>query len=355
MPPEYQRFLADNPDVSTTSAPPPTPTPTAPTPTAPAPAHTAAPVTHAYQSSRIHPPPLIAPSSYQPFLGMHTLAPSASTLAQSHFNRERLLPSTSNLQTSQANDDRLRHAALGSINPNRVARRTRGPAQSAPTLPHKIRKTTRPSIDQCLVVDVETPTVKVLVLVYPPFDPEGDYQDHLVYRTLHTDFVAVLEQKHLVYRYQLTLASTVNDMLIGVVGDMAASAAHYEFALARRTLSSNLITNLQVLGLVDRGRVHKKLGVHARIEPHTLQTTVGDLAGDRNWFSHEVTWGVGHGIARQNSYLFLFYSKVSGTGRNLVHISTSELHATLVTYKAMTSRSKKIRSKFPFRSMSIKI
>ncbi|KAJ7474611.1 hypothetical protein B0H11DRAFT_1866205 [Mycena galericulata] len=120
-------------------------------------------------------------------------------------------------------------------------------------------------------------------------DPEGDYQNHIVYRMLHTDFVSTLESNHLAYRYQLLLATLVNDMLIRVVADMEASPAQYMFPAARRASTSTGITTLQVLGLVDRGRVHKKLGVHARVEPHTIETAISDLAADNHRYSAEVS------------------------------------------------------------------
>jgi hypothetical protein len=104
---------------------------------------------------------------------------------------------------------------------------------------------------------------------------------------LHTDFIEKLEEYDLVYRYTLRLDSTVNDLLRRVIDDMAASPSSFTFPIARRasTAASTAITAVQLLGLVDRGRPHKTLGVHLRVEPHTLDMTIEDLAYDPNHFA----------------------------------------------------------------------
>ncbi|KAJ7149912.1 hypothetical protein C8R46DRAFT_915441, partial [Mycena filopes] len=108
-----------------------------------------------------------------------------------------------------------------------------------------------------------------------------------VYQIIHPDFVEKLEEFNLVYRYQLDLNSSVNDLLAKVIHDMGASPAHYTFPPTRRSSSraSSLVTNLQLLGLVDKGRKCKKLGVHLRVEPHTMDMTIAAVATDRNRFA----------------------------------------------------------------------
>ncbi|KAJ7477953.1 hypothetical protein B0H11DRAFT_1916809 [Mycena galericulata] len=131
----YQQFLADNPNLDAAPPVPPTPTPTFPPSNASTPAapvlpvgqqerqrEAAAPISQQYQSVRTPQlvPPLIAPSSFLPYLGMPTLAPSAPTL-----------------NTSHANQERLRHARSSGVG---VARRTRGAAQEMPfALPGLLR------------------------------------------------------------------------------------------------------------------------------------------------------------------------------------------------------------------------
>jgi hypothetical protein len=104
---------------------------------------------------------------------------------------------------------------------------------------------------------------------------------------LHADFIEKLGEYDLVYRYTLRLDSSVNELLRRVVGDMAASPSAFTFPVARRASSaaSTAITTVQLLGLVDRGRPHKTFGVHLRVEPHTLDMTIEDLAYDPNHFA----------------------------------------------------------------------
>ncbi|KAJ7088384.1 hypothetical protein B0H15DRAFT_885773 [Mycena belliarum] len=271
---QYRQFMIDNPHLAgpgqstavnpVSFAPPPaTPSVTIPTP-APAlqplppsgrPVAAAPAVTQAYQSLRPQgqpplPPPLVAPASFQPYMGMSTLAPNASTLNTSHANQAR-------------REAASRH------------RRPRGPAQPTPCLPAK-RKAHHASIEDCMVEDAETPTVRALVLVYPPLDEYSSYKNHIIYRTLHHDFVKTLEDNHLAFRYALALTTPVNMLLERVIADMSASPAAYTFPAVRRA-SRSLTTSLQVLGLVDSGRPNIRLGVHARTEPHDVEDTIGTL------------------------------------------------------------------------------
>lgn len=273
----------------------------------------ALPVNQPYQSARsaqvasfVVPPP-----SYQPFLGFSTLAPSATTL-----------------NTSHANQERRRHAEAvlpRSATAGLAPRRTRGPAQSRPTLPGA-RKLKRPSIDDCIVDGSDPAKVRAHCLVYPApvctvcsiamscllisisQDPEGSYQDHILYRMLHGDFVNHLQEQHLSYRYDLDLDSSVNDLLSRVVTDMAASPAKFIFQVARRTSRSTLITTLQVLSVVDRGRPHKKHGVRLRVEPHTEETKISDLAFDGNRYATEASIRNGEFIIRLGAFPRRFLS-----------------------------------------------
>ncbi|KAJ7290117.1 hypothetical protein C8J57DRAFT_1610575 [Mycena rebaudengoi] len=128
---EYQHFLAENPNFNGGANL----------------SRVAAPVTQVDQGARVQAAPLVAPPFYQPFLGMHTLAPSASNLATSHTNQER-----ASAATSSVNCDRVHHASA--TLPRRatsalVNRRARGPAQPSPVLPYR-RDTRIATIMQCL-------------------------------------------------------------------------------------------------------------------------------------------------------------------------------------------------------------
>ncbi|KAJ7732309.1 hypothetical protein B0H16DRAFT_1732872 [Mycena metata] len=288
----FQQFLADNPHLnnnngspaSTTAQGAPVATSAPPPALQPPNNHSAPPVLHTYTSSRVPPTPLVAPTStQQSFLGMSTLAPSASTLNVSHGNQQRRRAPSSSLNTSNSNRTRVRHASdtlPRSGTSTLVVRCARVPAQTPPVLPYR-RRPSRGSVEDTLVAGAETPTLNALVLVYPPPEEAGNYR---LFQTLHTDFTETLQQDNLVYRYQLPLDSLVNDALRRVVNDMADSPSRYIFPATRRSsaAASALITSVQLLGLVDKGRPSKSLGVHLRIESHTPDMTIATLAFDYN-------------------------------------------------------------------------
>ncbi|KAJ6494112.1 hypothetical protein C8R47DRAFT_974956 [Mycena vitilis] len=127
------------------------------------------------------------------------------------------------------------------------------------------------------------------------------YQNYRLYRMLHPDFVEQLRERHLVYTYVLPLDSLVNTLLGRVVADMAASPAAYVFPVARRAstaASAAAITTLQLLGVVDRGRVHPRLGVHLRIEPHEPDMTLQDIATDPAHFASRGSFRDRHFLVR---------------------------------------------------------
>ncbi|KAJ6551624.1 hypothetical protein B0H19DRAFT_1073286 [Mycena capillaripes] len=327
---EYRRFLANNPNFRAA----PGPQPSTPTPASRVSAaeqdsaqqsNQAPAVTQPYQSARVQvqPAPLVTPSTYLPVLGMHTLAPSASTLNASHTNQARVSAAT--LNTSNANRDRINHANV--VLPRRattslVARRPRGPAQPSPVLPYR-RVEQRPSINQCLVPGAEIPTANVLALVYPPLDPNGGQRHFLVYRTLHTDFVETMESYHLAYRYTLRLDSPVNDFLRRLVMDLAASPAGFIFPIARRasTSASTTITTVQLLGLRDSGRPYRDVGVRLQILPHDLGMTIHDLAVDGTHFS-------GKSCFRDSNFII----RVAVMGETLTDIREGRRHTCLSTH-----------------------
>ncbi|KAJ7156617.1 hypothetical protein C8R46DRAFT_1040490 [Mycena filopes] len=280
-------------------------------------------LTHAkaYQTARPQPPALVAPASYSPVLGMSTLAPSSSTLNLGHQNqarerrpRQRAGPISTALATYSANYERLRHNAQSTPSSNStsslVVRRARGRAQPSPALPSAYRRRNVPSVHETLVPaeDGAPPNCNILVLVYPPPEVEGEYR---VFQTLHADFIVKLEEYNLAYRYTLPLDHKVNDLLRRVVTDMESSPAQYEFPVARRAsvAASTLVTTLQLLGLWDSGRPHNTLGVHLRIEPHTLATNIGELLSNPNHFA-------GRTAVRDN----LFIIRLAVMGRTLTGI-----------------------------------
>lgn len=129
-------------------------------------------------------------------------------------------------------------------------------------------------------------------------DPAARDANYLVYNTLHLDFVETLEAANLAYRYTLRLDSSVNDFLRRVVNDMGISPAAFVFPPARRasTAASAAISAVQLLGLRDRGRIFRNVGVRLQILPHDLDMTIHDLALDPAHFS-------GRSCFRDNAFI----------------------------------------------------
>ncbi|KAJ7886334.1 hypothetical protein B0H13DRAFT_2666706 [Mycena leptocephala] len=264
-------------------APPTTPVPPQPTATPPAAPQLPetrrqvpeTPIIHRYQTPRSAPVPLVAPASYQTFLGMSTLAPSAASLNTGHANQDRMLSANAVLPRG----------------PSLVRRRPRGVARHPPSL---VR---RAQIDQCFVEGASVPTIRLLSIIYPPHDPEAPDQNFYVYRLLAPDFVDYLDANDLAYRYELPLTTPVNQLLETVVADMAASPSGYIFQAARRTNNAAVITTLQPLALISKGRVHNNQ-VRARVQPIVADMTIGNLAADRNRFAGDVCIADGRFIIR---------------------------------------------------------
>ncbi|KAJ7186598.1 hypothetical protein C8R46DRAFT_1024634 [Mycena filopes] len=258
----YMRRVRQN---NGSAAPPPTPAPTSSTPTVlgpqapptqpviPAQAVPETPVTHRYQAPRTVPAPLVAPASYQPFLGMANLAPSSATLNTSHANQQRM---------SSANAVLPRGAGL---------------------------------IDQCFVEGADVPTVRAQILVYPPHDPEALDHNYYVYRLLSSDFQDHLEMNDLAYRFELQLSMPVNELLGMVVTSMANSPSAYILPTARRSNPAAAVTSLQPLALISKGRVHNNQ-VRARVQPIPADLTIGNMAADRNHFAADCCFADGRFI-----------------------------------------------------------
>lgn len=123
-------------------------------------------------------------------------------------------------------------------------------------------------------------------------------QRYLAYRILKQDFVETLEESGLLYRYALALDTSVNDLFRRIVDDMTASHLRFIFPTARRSstaASTATITTVQLLGLRDRGREYRELGVRLRLEPHD-GLTISHLARDRKRFA-------GRDCFTQNSFI----------------------------------------------------
>ncbi|KAJ7621563.1 hypothetical protein DFH06DRAFT_772897 [Mycena polygramma] len=247
------------------------------------------PIIHRYQPQRAAPLPLTAPASYQPFLGMATLAPSASTLNTGHANQQRMTSASTVLPRG----------------PSLVRRRARTAARHPPSL---VR---RPGVDQCFVEDAAVPTIRVTALVYPPHDPEAHDQDYFVFRLLASDFIDQLDAHDLVYRYELPLTTRVNELLQTVVDAMTASRSGYIFHAARRAHAATPITTLQPLALISKGRVYNNQ-VRARVQPILPDMTVGNLAADRNRFAGDVCFADGRFIIRLAVMAFPLISVENG-------------------------------------------
>ncbi|KAJ7048453.1 hypothetical protein C8F01DRAFT_1094916 [Mycena amicta] len=112
-------------------------------------------------------------------------------------------------------------------------------------------------IEDCLIPDADTPTVRALVLVYPPHDTEQHDSNHYVFRLLASDFAEVLEVADLAFRLYLPLNTLVNDFLHNIKIAMELSPSGYVFSVTRRASSSTAITALQLLSLVSKGCLHR--------------------------------------------------------------------------------------------------
>ncbi|KAJ7185980.1 hypothetical protein C8R46DRAFT_1208072 [Mycena filopes] len=277
----YMRRVRQN---NGSAAPPPTPAPASSTstvlgpqapptqPVIPAQAVPETPVTHRYQAPRTVPAPLVAPASYQPFLGMANLAPSSATLNTSHANQQRM---------SSANAVLPRGAGL-------VRRHARGPARHTPSLAQ------RPQIDQCFVEGADVPTVRTQILVYRPHDPEALDHNYYVYRLLSSDFQDHLEMNDLAYRFELQLSMPVNELLGMVVTSMANSPSAYILPTARCSNPAAAVTSLQPLTLISKGHVHNQ--VRARVQLIPADITIGNMAADRNHFAADCCFADGRFI-----------------------------------------------------------
>ncbi|KAJ7047965.1 hypothetical protein C8F04DRAFT_1172426 [Mycena alexandri] len=222
------------------------------------------PVIHRYQALRaLLAATVIVPASYQPFLGVTNLAPSALNLNTTHANQQCM---------SSASAVLPRHSNL-------VRRTACGPARHAPSLAR------RPQIDQCFVKGASVPTVRIQVLVYPPHNPDATDNTYYVYRLLSTDFQDhQLEANDLAYRYELPLTTPVNELLEMVITSMRISASAYTLQTARRTSASAAITSIQPPALISKGRVH-----HDQVRLRVLaEITIGNMAADRNRFAGDV-------------------------------------------------------------------
>ncbi|KAJ7241525.1 hypothetical protein B0H12DRAFT_1237023 [Mycena haematopus] len=166
---------------------------------------------------------------------MGVLTPSASTLNVSHTNQEQVSASTQTLNTSNVNRDRINHA-------NAVLSRL---------LPYRRIEDCRPTINSCLVAGADVPMAKVLILVYPPIDPDSGLHHYLLYRTIHPDFVVTLEGLFLAYCYELRLDSSVNAILRQIVTNMALLPGQFIFPTVHRasTSASTTVTTVQLLGM----------------------------------------------------------------------------------------------------------
>ncbi|KAK6969432.1 hypothetical protein R3P38DRAFT_3413436 [Favolaschia claudopus] len=321
---QFRRFLVDHPEYNNIPAAlPSTPTPAARTGGLAEDENrdnSAAPVRDRYESARAQTQALVAPPSYQSALGPATLAPSNPR----HVNQERL--GVSNLNTSAVNRDRVNHAlaTLPRSSTSSLAvrnRRTRGPARGGPVLASRPQRRAIPDVSHCLEANADTPTARIIVLVYPPLSPHAGPREFLVYNILHLDFLETLEENHLLYRYILPLNTRVNDLLRMAHGDMVVSGARFGFEETIRSSAAAAVavTTIQPLGLADRGRTSAHFtGPRLRVIPQPLQTTLHELSLDRNHFADPGSFRDGSWIIRL-AVMGTELSYISSDGRRHGH------------------------------------
>ncbi|KAK6988902.1 hypothetical protein R3P38DRAFT_238389 [Favolaschia claudopus] len=234
-------------------------------PAVPAPAR----VTQSYLSARALPTPqnqvLIAPSSYGPFLGAHTLAPSSGTLSTTHVNQARLQSSS--------------RSSL----PRRTSQRPAGrPVGSTSRLPPSISMA-GPNMESCVFTDSDGVRMyRVTVQVYPPIKLHSKFQLS-VYDALKIDWRNFLESHRLLFTCDLPATTTVQDLLQRVVTNLSRENYSLPPIIRYGDITGAPTPYLQLLALKNKGKNTGGIKLNTAIKPNNW--TIEHLAADRNYFA----------------------------------------------------------------------
>ncbi|KAJ7092068.1 hypothetical protein B0H15DRAFT_948250 [Mycena belliarum] len=243
----------------------------------PAPSQTAsrpAPIEGNYTSARSLPTPfnqpLVAPSSYAPFMGATTLAPSSATLNTTHVNQARL---------ANARANRL---------PRRGGRPSGAMGRQPPTIASGLpdAPSGRLTAASCAYLDDNGVHVfRVTVEFYPPVDPESD-QAPVAFSFLKTDCANYLKSVDLCPTYDLPQTFLIVDLIKQAIRDIEHNG--YSMPAVRRFGDTTDVSHVQVLRLVNKGKSHKN---QIKLVPVTLPSglTILGLAKDKSRFGGEVS------------------------------------------------------------------
>ncbi|KAF7360591.1 hypothetical protein MVEN_00790500 [Mycena venus] len=273
---DYQAYLTQQ-AVSATQPAPSTSQPAAPASQQPMAASTPetvprpARVTQSYTSARALPPPqnqvMVAPSSYAPFLGASTLAPSSSSLSTNHVNQARL---TSSSRTTL---------------PRRVSQRPAGrplgsTSREAPTVASEFG----PRIDSCVFLGPDRERMfRLSVQVYPPM-LEDTRMTPVVFHALKTDWTNMLEFHNLLFTYELSAATPVQELLQHVLTDLRRRGCSFPPIHHFGDTTGSPISHVQLLALVNKGKAnHNQIKLTPVVKD--WEHTIDHLAADKNHFA----------------------------------------------------------------------
>ncbi|KAJ7468521.1 hypothetical protein FB451DRAFT_1400897 [Mycena latifolia] len=233
-----------------------------------------------YQSARSLPTPqnqpLVAPSSYAPFLGVSTLAPSSATFHTSHVNQARLANASAVLPRQQT----LQH---------RRGRPTGATGRHLPTIVNALSATPRAHADPASCTYVNTDNIRIFKLAvqfYLPTEPSSG-QLQIAFSSLKLDCDHYLTSVGLAFEYEVPEGFLMQDVIKRTIGDIAQNG--YSLPAVRRfgNIASTPASHVQVLRLVNKG---KSMRGQIKLEPVMLPMsfTITDFAMDKNRFGGEI-------------------------------------------------------------------
>ncbi|KAJ7433976.1 hypothetical protein FB451DRAFT_1470353 [Mycena latifolia] len=239
-----------------------------------------APIHGGYQSARSLPTPqsqpLVAPSSYAPFLGVSTLAPSSATLNTSHVNQARLANASAVLPRQQSLQ-------------RRRGRPTGATGRQPPTIANALSAMPRARADPASCTYVDTNHVRIYKLAvhfYPPVEP-GSGQLQIAFSSLKLDCDHYLTSVGLAFEYEVPEGFLMQDVITRAIGDIGPNG--YSLPPVRRfgNVAGTPPSHVQLLHLVNKGKSTRGL---IKLEPvmMPMSYTINDFAMDRNRFGGEM-------------------------------------------------------------------
>ncbi|KAJ6577274.1 hypothetical protein B0H19DRAFT_1252643 [Mycena capillaripes] len=210
---------------------------------------------------------MVAPSSYAPYLGASTFAPSSSTLNTTHVNQARL---TSLSRTTL---------------PRRVSQRPAScPLGSTGREPPTIVSEFGSRIDLCVFLGPDRERMfRLTVQVYPPM-LEDTRMTPVVFQALKTDWNNMLEVHNLLFTYELSAATPVQELFQQVLTDLCRRGYSFPPIHHFGDTTSSPISHVQLLVLVNKSKVN-----HGQVKLNLVvkdwEYTIDHLAADKNHFA----------------------------------------------------------------------